>query len=169
MQNATITAIVLIAAYALSTGATAQNIYKCGSSYSQSPCPGGSTIDVTDARTPAQKEQTDSAVSRDAQTAEAMQKARIQQEKTDLAANTPTSASNTPFWATESSMPASGVSTAGVKPKTNKAHKATPKIANGETLKKTEKKKTLAKPHKALDSASKQKKLPHHPTIKTAP
>lgn len=71
------------------TGATGQNVYKCGNSYSQAPCPGSVTLEVTDARTPAQKEQTDLAASRDARAADAMEIARVQQEKVNLANNTP--------------------------------------------------------------------------------
>lgn len=80
----------LTASAALMTAASAQTIYKCGDSYSQLPCPGGVVINATDQRTSAQKTQSVLASSRDAQTAEAMEKARLQQEKTDLAANTPT-------------------------------------------------------------------------------
>jgi hypothetical protein len=73
----------------LSTGATAENIYKCKDSYSQTPCPGGTRMDVTDPRTSAQKMAADQATLQDARTADRMEKARIQQEQADLAANTP--------------------------------------------------------------------------------
>lgn len=88
MQSRTLNAIFSIAVCALSTGATAQNIYKCGDTYSQLPCPGGVTIDAADQRTSAQKTQADLATRRDARTADAMEKARLQQEKIDSAANT---------------------------------------------------------------------------------
>ena len=90
MQVTTLNAIFLIATSALSTGVAAQNTYKCGDTYSQLPCPGGVVVDVTDKRTSAQKTQSDLATGRDARTAEAMEKARLQQEKIDIAANTPT-------------------------------------------------------------------------------
>lgn len=48
-------ALFLIAACALSAGASAQKVYKCGNSYSQIPCQGGETLEPSDARTPAQK------------------------------------------------------------------------------------------------------------------
>ena len=89
MQSLTLNAIFLIAASALSTGASAQNSYKCGDAYSQAPCPGGVIVDATDQRTSAQKTQADLTRGRDARTADAMEKARLQQEKIDLAANTP--------------------------------------------------------------------------------
>lgn len=90
MQIRIPSAIFLIATIALSTGAIAQNVYKCGDAYSQTPCPGGATVDAADQRTPVQKTQADLATRRDARAADAMEKARLQQEKTDIAANTPT-------------------------------------------------------------------------------
>lgn len=89
MQIVTLNAIVLIAIYALSTGATAQTTYRCGDSYSQAPCPAAVVIDTADDRTAEQKLQADLATGRDARIAEAMRKARLEQEKRDLAANTP--------------------------------------------------------------------------------
>ena len=91
MQSPPLKAVVLIAiATVLSTGASAQNTYKCGDTYSQLPCPGGIIVNTTDKRTSAQKTQSDLATARDARTAEAMEKARLQREKIDIAANTPT-------------------------------------------------------------------------------
>ena len=89
MKKLTAYVIFSIAPCFLSTGATAENIYKCKDSYSQTPCPGGALIDVTDPRTGAQKMAADQATIQDARTADRMGKARIQQEKEDLAANTP--------------------------------------------------------------------------------
>lgn len=66
----------------------AQNVYKCGDSYSQSPCPGGVAIDA-DSRSPAQKAQADAATARDARIARAMEQARLKQEAAALAANVP--------------------------------------------------------------------------------
>jgi hypothetical protein len=87
MHSTSLNAIFLIAFCALSTGATAQNTYKCGDAYSQVPCPGARIIDATDSRTPAQKTQADLVTGRAARTADAMEKARLQQEKIDSAAN----------------------------------------------------------------------------------
>lgn len=88
MQIFTLKTIVLTAVCVLGT-ATAQNIYRCADSYSHTPCPGGVLVDVADKRSSAQKTQADAATNRDAQSAEAMEKARLQQEQRDLAANTP--------------------------------------------------------------------------------
>ena len=58
----------------------AQNVYRCGSSYSQTPCPGSTPVDVADERSKTQKAQADAASRRDQQAAEAMEKNRLQQE-----------------------------------------------------------------------------------------
>ncbi len=49
---------VLLGALALGS-ANAQTTYKCGNSYSQTPCDAGKVIDTQDQRTAAQKEQAD--------------------------------------------------------------------------------------------------------------
>ena len=87
MQSFKLNLLFLAATAALSTGATAQKTYKCGDSYSQTPCPGAAQIETADPRTSAQKKQTDTAASRDAKSAETLQKTRLQQEAKDLAAN----------------------------------------------------------------------------------
>jgi hypothetical protein len=89
MKKRTATIIFSMATCFLSTWATAEDIYKCKDSYSQTPCPGGARIDVTDPRTSAQKMEADETTIKDARTADRMEKTRIQQEKADLAANTP--------------------------------------------------------------------------------
>lgn len=113
MQKFTLIAMLFIAASALSTGAAGQNIYKCGGSYSQTPCPGAVTLDVTDTRTPAQKKQTDMAASRDAKTADRMEKARELQQRKDTAANTP-------FWPSVGADTASNAETTPVAKKKTK-------------------------------------------------
>lgn len=77
-------AIFFIVTIALNNWATAQNVYKCGNSYSQTPCPGAQTINVDDARTAAQKKQTDTAVLRDTKAAQSLEKMRRAQEKAAL-------------------------------------------------------------------------------------
>ena len=73
--------ITLAAAWAVScSGAGAQVVYRCGSSYSQQPCEGGMVVDTGDtgnaAHAPPGKE-----AAADLQRAEAMEKARLAQEK----------------------------------------------------------------------------------------
>jgi hypothetical protein len=60
--------------------AGAQTVYRCGSSYSQSPCPAGVPLVVDDPRSAQQKQETDAAVKRDARTADSMEKSRLKQE-----------------------------------------------------------------------------------------
>ena len=52
-------ATVFIALYAISTRASAEEVYRCGSAYSQKPCPEAVVVEVQDSRTPAQKAQAD--------------------------------------------------------------------------------------------------------------
>lgn len=73
-------AIFLIASYAITTRANPQNVYRCGSTYSQTPCPDGVPVDVQDARTAQQKAETDAATRRNANAADAMERARLQEE-----------------------------------------------------------------------------------------
>ena len=89
MSGLSLKALLLLGASALPLAASGQPTYKCGNSYSQTPCPGAVTIDTKDSRSSAQKAQTDMATQRDARVAGAMEKARLQQEAKDLAANTP--------------------------------------------------------------------------------
>ena len=73
--------MLLISLFAVSTGLQAQNIYKCGNSYSQTPCPGASTLNLTDARESAQKLQSDASTRRDSGLAATLEKDRLTQEK----------------------------------------------------------------------------------------
>ena len=121
MNVFTLNVVVLMSTCVLSTAA-AQSIYKCGDSYSQIPCPGAILIDASDKRSSDQKLQADANSKRSAQTADAMEKARLQQEKIDLASNTPPmkKVGNTSTSKTKST---------GVKKKKNKKplHKSTEK------------------------------------------
>ncbi len=73
-------ATFLIAGCALSTGLKAQNVYRCGDSYSQSPCAGGKAIDAGDSRTRAQQAQAESDTARARQAAQALERDRQKQE-----------------------------------------------------------------------------------------
>ena len=64
-----------------SVPAWAQTTYKCGNSYSQQPCPGGTVVDTADPRTSAQKTQAEQATQRDAKLASELEKSRLQKEK----------------------------------------------------------------------------------------
>ena len=64
-----------------SVPAGAQTTYRCGNSYSQQPCPGGTVVDTADPRTSAQKTQAEQATQRDAKLASELEKSRLQKEK----------------------------------------------------------------------------------------
>jgi hypothetical protein len=87
MKSGLVNALFFIAATSMWTGAKAQKVYRCGQNYSQTPCAGAEQVDTTDTRTPAQQKQTSQAAARDARAANALEKARLSQEKADLAAN----------------------------------------------------------------------------------
>ncbi len=74
-------ALFLIAACAISTGASGQNVYKCGSTYSQTPCPDAQALQIDDKRTDAQKQASDRATLRDANAARALELERLQKER----------------------------------------------------------------------------------------
>ena len=63
------------------TCACAQTVYRCGSSYSSQPCAGGTALEVTDTRTPADATRASKVAAEDMKRAEAMEKARLAQEK----------------------------------------------------------------------------------------
>jgi hypothetical protein len=73
-------ALFLIAASAAYTPTTAQTVYRCGSTYSQIPCPGAAVVDTRDVRTKRQKTETDKANERNAAAARAMEKKRLKEE-----------------------------------------------------------------------------------------
>ena len=78
MNRKTIIAAIALAA---AGAAGAQTMYRCGSSYSQQPCPGGSEIAGFAPRPASDIAQARAAAQADAKRADAMEKARLQQEK----------------------------------------------------------------------------------------
>lgn len=81
MHNKTnLTAALFTALAASAMPAAAQTVYRCGDSYSQTPCHGGQVIDVEDSRSAVQRSQTLAATQRDAQVANAMEKTRLEAE-----------------------------------------------------------------------------------------
>jgi hypothetical protein len=78
---------IFIAAALAATLAYGQNVYKCGNTYSQTPCADGKTVDVSDSRTPAQKAEADAATRRGAKAADAMERSRLREEAQLRAAN----------------------------------------------------------------------------------
>ena len=74
-------ALLVIALCAATACAQAQKIYRCGSHYSQTPCEGAVEVNADDARSAAQKTDSQKAIARDGRTASAMEKARLQEEE----------------------------------------------------------------------------------------
>lgn len=88
-------ATYLIAAWAVSTGAEAQNVYKCGANYSERPCENGVTLPLSEqAPSPADKKAMDQATQRDVRLANALEKERLQQERLALARAKPSDAAS---------------------------------------------------------------------------
>ena len=81
MRNRFLNTIVFIAIGSMSTWASAQNVYRCGNTYSQTPCDNGKTIDVTDSRTAAQQKQAAAATSNRVAQAGVLEKERLAREK----------------------------------------------------------------------------------------
>lgn len=72
---------LLLLGLVLYTPGMAQVAYKCGNSYSQAPCPGGTALDTSDARSPSQKAQSDQSTAQASKTADKMEKDRLAQER----------------------------------------------------------------------------------------
>ena len=85
-MKASLPAVAVLCSMMLSLAgheAAAQTVYRCGSSYSQSPCPAAVTVNVDDPRTAQQKQEAEAAARRDAKTADGMEKSRLKQEAMD--------------------------------------------------------------------------------------
>jgi hypothetical protein len=78
-RNSSIAALCM-AACSWIAPAAAQQIYRCGDSYSQQRCAGGTLVQAEDARSAGQSSQTRQAAERDAKAADAMEKARLKEE-----------------------------------------------------------------------------------------
>jgi len=79
--NRRIYAAIFVAAFAIPTWSAAEDVYKCGSTYSQTPCPDGKLLNIDDARDPTQKKQIDAATRSDAKLGSALEKERLTQER----------------------------------------------------------------------------------------
>lgn len=67
---------IFVASACLTGVAPAQTIYRCGTTYSDTPCAQAVAVPTADPRTPAQKAQTDEATTRSANLAGQLEKAR---------------------------------------------------------------------------------------------
>lgn len=117
--------LFLTAASALTIGARAESIYRCGNTYSQSPCPGAKLLNIDDSRDPQQKEIKDEVTRRDAELAKSMEKARLDNEAA-LAAQRTTRPQRSPHAAKQAPNQASQEEATLVyarKPRLNRPHK----------------------------------------------
>lgn len=73
-------AALLLALCATWSQAQVPNVYRCGESYSNQPCAGATMVPTDDARSPAQRAQTDAATKRDARSAQIMEAERLRLE-----------------------------------------------------------------------------------------
>ena len=73
-------AFIFAAGALCATTAFGQQVYRCGNTYSQTPCPDGKTIVADDARTPAQKAANDATIARERKAGEDMERARLKAE-----------------------------------------------------------------------------------------
>jgi hypothetical protein len=74
--------LILIAALALAAqAANAQGVWRCGSSYSEKPCPGGTEVLAADKRTAAESTKSSSVAQADMKLADRMEKERLAREK----------------------------------------------------------------------------------------
>ncbi len=71
-----IATVLLVVAHGLS----AQTVYRCGNSYSQTPCPGGSAIDASDSRTPEQRKAHEASVRNEKRSADRLEQTREKEE-----------------------------------------------------------------------------------------
>jgi hypothetical protein len=76
----TLSHILMITALVACSGLKAQTVYRCGSSYSQTPCPGGSAIDASDPRTPEQRKAREAHAREEKRTGDALEKTRQREE-----------------------------------------------------------------------------------------
>lgn len=86
MKTLTPVALFFIAACAVSTGAQATKVYKCGNSYSQESCTNGVELDTPAEPSAQQQRAARKAAERDEKAASALEKERLEEEKTALKA-----------------------------------------------------------------------------------
>ncbi|MDH5204798.1 MAG: hypothetical protein OEW36_03975, partial [Hylemonella sp.] len=80
MLQATTAVSLCVVALVTAPALSAQTVYRCGNSYSDQPCAGGSTLDTGDTISAAQRERTEAATERDRRTADSLEKERLAQE-----------------------------------------------------------------------------------------
>ena len=71
---------IFIAASLVAIAANAQQVYRCGNTYSQQPCDGGAVVKVDDARAPGAAAAQAAETKREQKAADAMEKSRLREE-----------------------------------------------------------------------------------------
>jgi hypothetical protein len=144
MSRVSTIAIILVAFCLPLAKAQAQNAYRCGDSYSQTPCPGGKAVDTDDSRSKEQKAAADAATKRDLRMADSMEKTRLQQEEAQRKA------------ASKSTNKSSGKSSANENPSDKQTHNSKKKSKTPEyfTARTGEKKKIKTEPTSPTDKTA---------------
>ena len=78
-------ALISIAILAVNSSAAGTNVYKCGSTYSQTPCDGTAPVRMDDSRSQKQKAQSEAVAKNQARTANSLEKTRLKEEAQALA------------------------------------------------------------------------------------
>ena len=80
-------ALTTVAVLSICQAAAAQQVYRCGNSYSQTPCTGAIAINTDDARTPEQRAEAKQALASDKALAKELEASRRKDEARALAAD----------------------------------------------------------------------------------
>ena len=123
-----LTTLAILACLLPGAAALSQTIYRCGDSYSQTPCPGATSLEVDDSRSALQKAQADAATAAASRTAGTMERERLAREHNseasklrNAAGSGSTHAADTPARkAAKKTKPAPLYFTAGVPAEKNK-------------------------------------------------
>ncbi len=113
-----------------------QQVYRCGKTYSQIPCPGAKVIDTRDNRTKQQRTDSRKATARDTTLANDLEKARQQEEAMAAAGSTPV----------EKPPKAKASKSESKKANSNKAKKKEPELFTAAAAPPEKKKKKAAAP-----------------------
>jgi hypothetical protein len=82
--------ICLISNSFVTSLAWSQTVYRCANSYSTSPCPDATRLNLEDQRSAEQKKQSEKVISQDSTLAKEMEKSRIQSERIQPSKSKPT-------------------------------------------------------------------------------
>ena len=135
MKTSILIATIFVASCSVSTRASAEEVYRCGSAYSQKPCPDAVKVEVQDSRTPAQKAEADAKTRAETAQVQAIEKVHQKEEAQRRADNAKLAAAEAKKAAAKphpkTSAPATDVATASAskgKKKTTKSKKKEPEF-----------------------------------------